>query len=469
MGESFMVFITGECSEKPMSIDFHIPKWASRLLYIATLLAGSCLRGNAIEAEDIFYYRIGNVSLRPSFSISQSYNDNIFFRSDESVYVIARPVEIFGTEFLQQGFVSESELQEGDIVIDRFDRVGDLITTMNAATSILFGNVRGNYILNNYQYSHRLFQEYSLQNAGVHNFTIQGKWDGVKMDLTPSFSYANTQSILSGSFRREGELANLLIERNIISASPQVRLRLTPKAFSTTTLQYNFSDFVDDTLPFFDTDHIGLRQGFGFQLSPKISLSAYGSYGRRTVSPNDDRPAGSAQTYIGGGFSASGNFTRRLRGTIRFGIQEATFSTTSESLVAPTAGITLSYLMGRDLAANLSYTRATFIGIQFANQTGISDRVSLDLQKPFGTRKNWLVKMSGNFNFQSWESEIEFNQDRSDTWFSTNFSIQYRIQQWLSSSISYSFQSFSSNKSGLGFGLLDYDVNTIHLSLRVGY
>lgn len=452
--------------------DFHLTKGASRFLQnrsphiVALLICLFTWRGNAIEAEDVLYYRIGNVSLRPSFGISQSYNDNVFFRGDEPLVFPAINEE--GNIILDPVLDEEGNITGFTPRTIVFERVGDLITTISPSASFFFGNVGGNYILANYQHSLRFFQEYDQQNAGVHDFTIRGKWDGAKIDFTPSFSYNNTQTILSGSFRRGGELADLLIERNTIRASPQIRVRITPKTFSNTTLQYNLNDFVDKTLPFFDSDHIGIRQGFGFQFRPKISLSAYGSFGRRSVSSNDGRPVGSAQTYFGGGFSAEGDFTRRLTGTIRFGIQHASFSKDPESLLAPTAGITLQYLMGRDFNTSLSYTRSTFIGIQNANELGINDRVNLSISKPFGTRKNWMATIDGNINFRSWEDETGSTRGRSDSFLGTTFSLQYRIQEWLSSGFSYSFQSFSSNQSGQ-LALVDYDVNSINLSLRVGY
>ena len=451
--------------------DFHLTRGASRFLQnrtphiVALLMSLFTWRGNAIEAEDVFYYRVGNVSLRPSFSISQNYNDNVFFIGDEPIVI---PV------LNEEGSIILDSVLDGDgniigftprVVI--FDRVGDFITTFNATASLLLGNARRNYLLGNYRYSHRFFQEYDQQNAGVHNFSFRGNLDGAKIDFAPSFSYNNSQTILSGSNRNQS-FANRLIERNAISGSARVTIRLTPKTFTTTTMSGNLNDFVEEGLPFFDSDHIGIRQGFGFQFRPKLSLSAYGSFGRRSVSSNDGRPVGGAQTYFGGGFSAEGDFSRRFTGTIRFGIQQASFSKSSESLLAPTAGITLQHLMGRDFKTTLSYTRSTFIGIQNPNELGVTDRVNLTISKPFGTRKNWMATIDGNINFRSWEDETGSSRGRSDTSMGTTFSLQYRIQEWLSSGFSYSFQSFSSNQSGQ-LGLVDYDVNSINLSLRVGY
>ncbi|MDB4798735.1 hypothetical protein OAH36_03970, partial [Verrucomicrobia bacterium] len=142
----------------------------------------------------------------------------------------------------------------------------------------------------------------------------------------------------------------------------------------------------------------------------------------------------------------------------------------SGSFTAPVVGISLEYLMGRDILADISYNRSTFVGIQSANSAGVSERVGLTLRKPFGTRKNWTLSATGNLNLQSWENQTGLSGNRSEDWLSGTFAIQYKIQEWLSSSFSYSLQSFSSSLARSGtFGIVDYDVNTVSLSMRVGY
>jgi hypothetical protein len=404
-------------------------------LFLATSL-------QAIEPEDLLYYRLGNVSFRPNFGIGESYNDNVFFRGDDTFFLI-----------------------NPDGTTTKIERTGDFITSLTAGTSILLGRPTGNFIGANYGYSHRLFEEHSVQNAGNHSLSLQGKIDGVRIDLTPIFSFSNTKSIFLGSTVRDQ-----LVERNNIRGSVSTRIVVSPKTFTSSTASYSVND-IKDNLPLFDQDDLSFQQGFGFQIRPKIDLSATGTIGQRSTDPNNPIVGSSSdQTYFGGGFRAEGEFTDRLIGEASFGIQRSTFSSSSGSFTAPVVGISLEYLMGRDISADISYTRSTFVGIQSANSSGVSDRVGLTLRKPFGTRKNWTLSATGNLNLQSWENQTGLSGNRSDDWLSGTFAIQYKIQEWLSSSFSYSLQSFSSSlaKSGT-FGIVDYDVNTVSLSMRVGY
>ncbi len=401
---------------------------------------------SAIEPEELLYYRVGNVSIRPSFGISETYNDNVFFRGDESFFVV-----------------------NPDGSTTKIEREGDLITSLSGGTSFLIGRPTGNFINANYNYSHRLFNEHTAQNAGNHSFQLQGKLSGARVDITPLIQGSNTKSILNGP-TRSTDLLDQLIERNNVTARLSTRIKLTPKTFTTSTIDYSLSD-IQDNLPLFDTESTSFRQGFGFQLRPKASLSLSGTLGRRAVDPNSTLLArGSAQKYFGGGFSAEGEFTDRLTGEISFGIQRTSFSRGSDSFVAPVATVSLEYLMGRDISSEISYTRSTFVGIQSANAAGVSDIVGLSLSKPLGTRKKWIISARGNMNFQNWENKTGLSADRSNDWLSGSFGVQYRIQEWLTSSFSYSIQSFSSSLSRAGtFGLVDYDINTVSISMRVGY
>ena len=413
------------------------------LLALTTVVASSL---SALEPEDLLYYRVGNVSIRPNFGLGQSYNDNVFFRGDEAFFVI-----------------------NPDGSITKVEREGDFITSASGGASFLLGRPTGNYINATYSYSHRFFHEHSFQNAGNHSIGLQGQLDGARISITPTVTGSSTRSILAGA-NRSAALADQLIERNNLRAEIRARIKLTPKLFTTSTGRYSLND-VEDGIPLFDSDDFGFTQGFGFQIRPKVGLSLNGSVGRRTVDPNTATlGTGSSQNYFGGGISAEGDFSERLTGNINFGIQRLSFSQNSDSFVAPVAGVSLDYRMGRDITSTISYTRSTFAGIQSANAGGVGDRIGLTVRKPFGFRKNWILSASGNFNFQSWENRTGVSADRSNDWLSGTLAIQYQIQEWLSSSFSYSVQSFSSSLSRAGtFGIVDYDVNTVSLSMRIGY
>ena len=412
-------------------------------IILGTLATGQV---EALEPEDLLYHRVGNVSIRPSFGLAGTYNDNIFFRGDES-FILVDP--------------------NGNVQL--IEKESDFITTLSPGTSITLGRPTGNFINTSYDYSHRLYADHAAQNAGNHSLLLNGKLDGSRINLVPSLRFNNTRSVLSGATRRIGT-GEELIERSSISASLSAKIRMTPKLFTQSKGNYSLNSW-QSNLPFFDTEALGFSQSFGFQIREKISLAGYGSIGRTTATPNNATIGTTAdQNYIGGGLSAEGEFSDRLTGEIRFGVRRASFSQGGDSFVAPVAGVTLDYLLWRDISTSISYTRQTFVGVQTANASGVSDRFSISARKPFGTRKNWAILATGNFNFQSWENQTGLSAGRSDDWLSGRIAVQYQIQEWLSSSLAYNLQTFSSSLAKAGtFGIVDYDVNTVSLSVRIGY
>ena len=61
-------------------------------------------------------------------------------------------------------------------------------------------------------------------------------------------------------------------------------------------------------------------------------------------------------------------------------------------------------------------------------------------------------------------------QGRQDTFIRGGISINYQIQDWLTSSFSYTHSSFDSSLSeSKTFGLTDFTVNTIGFRMAIGY
>ncbi|MCS1411537.1 MAG: hypothetical protein M2R45_04737 [Verrucomicrobia subdivision 3 bacterium] len=429
--------------------------WCSCLLPI--LLSANGLW--AIEPDDILFHRIGNVSLRPSFEIIETYNDNIFYRTDTPIF--------FGGERIPTA-----------------KKEGDLITSATGGATVVLGNPSKNWLSIDYSYTHRFFLNHSDQNAGRHHFGFGGTLNRGKVSLAPSFNFDNDFSPLSGATRATSPDDSTLVERSILGGTIVAMVKFTPKTFTTTTGQYSLTDFGSNT-PILDSDNISFQQGLGFHIRPKVSLSAYGIIGRRTTSVNTrflvNNPGfaesliPSRQPYVGGGFSAKGKFTNRITGEVSFGIQRLSYSEVSASFITPVVEFSLEYWMGRDIVSDISYIRSTFVDLQSENSSGVSDSVRIAVSKPFGRRKNWRVTASGSLSFQNWEIGTGPSSDRSEDFFTGTFSIQHKIQEWLSSSLSYSSQMFSSNRSlhriqqPGRFGIVDYDVNTVRLSIKVGY
>lgn len=414
-----------------------------------SLLLALCLpsQGRALEADDILYYRAGNVTLRPHFAVSQIYSDNIYFRADERIPVID---------------------SNGNLAF--IEKEDDFITSVSGGNALQLGSRRGNFLETSYTYSHRFFTENTDQNAGRHIGKIDGSISRGRVSLMPKFSINNFATPLSGSLRFAGVNSGALVERTIVDTSLRGKIQLTPKTYTRTSVNYNLSD-IQDGIMLYDQDDIRFNQDIGYQIRPKLALNVGGVYGQRDIQRNNPLQApGSGQRYVGGNVSAEGEFGTRLDGEIRFGIQQASFESGADSFVSPVVGMALNYRMGRDFFTTVDYQKQTFVGVQDSRSSGVSDRVKLVFWKPMGARKNLIVSLSGTAQIRNWEEGIGASSERKDEQYFISTGLEYRLKDWLTSSFSYAWQDFSSSLSQTGtFGIIDYGVNTVSLTLRVGY
>ena len=427
-----------------------------RVCLLLAAISGAFSKAKALEPADLLFHRIGNVSLRPSFQISETYNDNIFFRENE--------------------------------------KEKDWISAVSGGAVVLLGKPQESSLLAGYEYTHNFFRDHSDQNSSVHGASLAGNISSGRWSLIPNVLFNSSASPLSGyqRFRYNPDTGTvqqqdeLLVETSYLNATIKARVDISRKTFTITEGRYNsrnygYSEESEEftvNLPVSDYDNFRFRQGFGFQIRPKVSLSAHGFFGNLTI---DRLISNDRRRYFGGGLSAEGDFTDRLTGEVDFSIESGSITgrldrstrmpLPSETYVRPVVEMSLKYRIGKDIFPQLDYIRKTLVGNQIEGSPGVSNRFGLSVIKPFGRRKNWLVRASGNMEFVDWKSG-DFEGDSAEI-LNAALTVQYRIQEWLHSSLLYSWQSFSYDDRGFWWerrpGVVDYGVNTITWSIRAGY
>lgn len=414
---------------------------------------GTFSKSKALEPADLLFHRIGNVSLRPSFQISETYNDNIFFRENE--------------------------------------KEKDWISAVSGGAVVLLGKPEESSLLAGYEYTHNFFRDHSDQNSSVHGASLAGNIASGRWTLIPNVLFNRSASPLSGFQRFRYNpitgalqpLDELLVETSYLNSTVKARFDISRKTFTITEGRYNSrsygyneeSEEFPVNLPVSDYKNIRFRQGFGFQIRPKVSLIAHGFFGNLKI---DRLISNERRRYFGGGLSAEGDFTDRLTGEVDFSIERGSITgrldrtempLPSETYVRPVVEMSLKYRIGKDIFPQLDYVRKTLVGNQIDGSPGVSNRFGLSVLKPFGRRKNWLVRASGNMEFVDWKSG-DYEGDSAEI-LNAALTVQYRIQEWLHSSLLYSWQSFSYDNYALRerVGVVDYGVNTITWSIRAGY
>ena len=145
---------------------------------------------SALESEDLLHYRVGNVNIRPQFTGGMVYNDNIFFRSDDtSRQLLAGP------------------------------REGDLINQIGPGVTFTLGENPINTLSFSYNYLHRFYTDHSDVSSGDHAAALSAAVTSGKVRVSTSHSLSYLTGIQGGN--------QLIAEQsNRLQFSDQLRLSL---------------------------------------------------------------------------------------------------------------------------------------------------------------------------------------------------------------------------------------------------
>ena len=104
------------------------------------------------------------------------------------------------------------------------------------------------------------------------------------------------------------------------------------------------------------------------------------------------------------------------------------------------------------------------MNIDAVSVASVSDDFRLNLSRALGNRQ----KMFASIFASLWQNDFP-DIDRSDQELSLGASLDYRIQEWMSSQLIYSYADFSVQSPGWALGSIDYQVNQVSLSLSFGF
>jgi hypothetical protein len=388
----------------------------------------------ALEPDDFLHYRVGNLNVRPQFSAGMTYNDNIFFRSDDA---------------LKQLLLGPKE--------------DDLINQIGTGVSFTLGENAINTLEFSYNYLHRFYTDHSEVSSGDHVASLMGAVTSGKIRATTSHSLSYVTGIQGGNTR--------IVEQNnrlLFSDQLRVSLDLTPKSDVYLNGRYNQTD-QDEGSRFADISSWNIASGYGFKYSEKLRVFSQISYGKQKTSSSGGSGRQRVWDLVGGSIGAEGDFTKKLTGTLQFGYQQRSSDLTGISAGAPTVTAELEQLLGDRTMLALSYTRANQVNVDAADTASVSDRIQLTLRRALGTRRKWFASVFAGYFQNAFSSSSGSLQGRSDASLSFGGGLDYQIQEWLSSSFTYSFADFSSDIPSSPLRSIDYQVNMVSLSAKAGF
>lgn len=394
-------------------------------------LAGLGLQSQALEPDDVLHFKVGNVNIRPQFSTGVTYNDNIFFRSTDPSTLLFGPKE------------------------------GDLIVNADPGFSLTLGQNEINTFSLTYGHQHRFYTDHSEVSSGDHTLSLSGAVTSGKVRASTSHSFSYLTGIQGG--------VSLIVEQNsriALSDSLRVNFDITPKSDVYVNASYRLLD-QDESSLFSDSSQWNIAGGYGFKYSENLRLFSQLSYGISETSPQVGTPLD--WDFMGGSIGAEGDFTEKLTGTVQFGYQRRSSDLTGISDGAPTVTAELEQILGDRTMLALSYTRANQVNVDAFDTASVSDVIRITLRRALGNRKKWFASVHGNLYKNDFTSTGGGSQGRSDTSIGFGASLDYRIQEWLISQFSYTFSDYSADLPFAAASSVDYQVNQVNLSAKIGF
>ena len=401
----------------------------------------------AVEPEDILAPTIGPVVILPHASLSETYDDNVFFLSDD------------------QG------------------KIDDFVTSLSPGVSLQYGQnlLDSNYIGFDYTLTQNWYAENSEISSDNHalTFAINYQKEG-KYRFSGSDSIRFDNSFLSGRERSTVfDGGKRLINRHYFIDQYRLDYIFSPKTSLYSSIDHNSSDYAEEP-HYYYTDVFGGRTpyalydvsswqgalGFGWQAFPKVKLIGGGFYGQTSVERNISQMPVRPDSDFGGFFiEADGDFGEKLTGRLRGGYQVRQFDrladgVSSDSHGMPVFQVALEYQFTPKRKGTLSYTREGRVSVESPDRAYAADMISVDVTQEIGTQDNLFA--NGGISYEL--DDFETRDSRQYQWIRASTGLTYHFNRWSKAQATYSFGLFDSNK-----GNIDYTANRAMLSVSVGY
>lgn len=401
--------------------------WVWRFAFAASVTGGlwaTTTVSNALEPEDVLLFSHDPVSLRPQFRLSETVDDNIFYRENNAE--------------------------------------GDFITRIDPGLNLQIGRDSGNYLSATYTFEGVVYAGNSELNTAQHFLRDESHFKWSRLELKGSDSIGFASQLLQGGERGFGLNRNV----DVIAFSDTYRatLALTPKISTYVAPSYSAYDYESG---------IGLRDvntwrgtlGFGFAMFPKLSLFGETYYGQSASTPNGTSTSATYAAFVGGFLGAHATFTEKFDGTAKVGYEEfgINLDQGGHGGIVAEADLTESFTEKTRLTAR--YLRSNSLSAQYVNQSYTTDLVGLRLDQALGTRGKWEAAIGGDYYVNGYSTESGPVLQRDDSFYRGYATLTYNIQIWMRLVASFEHTAFRSSDPRV----FDYDVNRFMVQLNIGY
>ena len=257
------------------------------------------------------------------------------------------------------------------------------------------------------------------------------------------------------------------VDRTAYYDNYSVTCGLTEKTGVYVEGSFDALDF-DRGTPLYDSNTLIGTGGFLFKATPKTSVFGELYYGQTATDPNVPfSPTNSISFksphagFFGGFVGVKGDFTSRLSGRVKAGYEVREFSDGTPAPSSPVVEVSLDQKFSEKTSATLTYSRRNSVSVQVIRQAYTADAVAAQLTQVLSSNGKLVGTLGGVFENDDYEKVGSFV--RNDRAYRAKAALTYNLQLWLSASLSYEFEGYSSN------AVIDYEVNRVTFRVAVGY
>lgn len=311
--------------------------------------------------------------------------------------------------------------------------------------------------------------------------TAQHRAD-VKVDLKLGrFTITGTDTFhLLSSFLSGGNSSvTNQVDRTIWNDNYRITYDATAKTDIYLTIRHNRYDY-DQGVSIYDSETVRGALGVSHDWTQRLRAFTEFEYGQSFVSPNlSTQPASPDSSILGGFLGLRGEFSPRITGSLKIGYENRSFQGTfapgdePATVSSPAVVADITYAAGVRTFFRLAYTRSTDVSPQFAKQSFVFDRVQLTVNQFLGTSGKWLVSANTGYTLGDFSETPGLNLARTDKSFEAAVRLSYQPRPWLAAVLGYEYENFDTSFAdptvARSRALIDYQVNSITLSLKIGY
>jgi hypothetical protein len=386
----------------------------------------------AIDPSAYLLYEKGPVALKPQFNLSETFNDNVTYRSD--------------------------------------DQKADLITTLSPGLALQVGRKDFNSLELTYFYERLLYADKTEFDANQHHIGSHLRFQKSRLTLDGRDVIDFLSSPIGGTGTSQGGAEGVTfigersVDRWIFSDVYRLTWDTTEKTDLYVQARHYLLDY-EEGLLLYDSRYVIGTVGFEYHPFTKAYFFGETYFGQTENDANSPALAEYPRAnYVGMYLGTHGQFTERLSGTVKAGFEHRYYSDGGDPLDAPVVEMSLDARIREKTRLLAGYSRYQYESIQRVRSSYVSDYLFF----------NWLQQIGGdgrlNTNFRVAYQLSDFEEGRNtskrnDRLLQASLTISYDIKLWMRAFGSYSFEHFNSD----GEGVENFDVNRVTLGLQIGY